>query len=59
MSNWNAETQTYTDGKNSVKIYGTTDITIKFGADFSLIEGAFLDAASEKIFEDKDKGILA
>jgi Ca2+-binding RTX toxin-like protein len=59
MSNWNAETQTYTDGKNSVKIYGTTDVTIKFGADFSLVEGAFLDAASEKIFEDKEKGILA
>ena len=59
ISNWNAKTQTYTDGKNSVKIYGTTDVTIKFGVNFPLVEGAFLDAASEKIFEDKDKGLLA
>ena len=56
---WNASTLTYTDGANSVSVSGTTQITLKFGNDYSLSAGAFADAASEKIFEDKNKGMLA
>lgn len=60
-SNWNASTLTYTDGANSVKVSGIAaeDITLKFGETNSAIDGAFADAASEKIFEDKNKGMLA
>ena len=58
-SNWNADTLTYTDGTNSVKVNGVTNITLRFGADASLPAGCFEDAASEKIFEDKNKGMLA
>ncbi|MBO7622241.1 MAG: hypothetical protein J6T06_17145, partial [Victivallales bacterium] len=62
-SNWNAETQTYTDGDNSVKVSGITadKITLKFGDDgsdqFATLSGmgAFFDATSERVFE----GILA
>ena len=58
-NNWNADTLTYTDGTNSVKVNGVTNITLRFGADASLPAGCFEDAASEKIFEDKNKGMLA
>ena len=64
MSNWNADTLTYTDGANSVMVSGTTDVTLKFGnagdqyGDLLDI-GAFESAASEKIFEDKNNGMLA
>ena len=61
--NWNAETLTYTDGDNSVKVSGITSdkITLKFGDDgsdqFATLSGmgAFFDATSERVFE----GILA
>jgi len=66
-SNWNASTLTYSDGNNSVKVSGVTadKITLKFGDDQSALydklaaNGSFDDAASEKIFEDKNKGFLA
>ena len=57
-SNWNAETLTYTDGTNSVTVSGVTDVTLVFGEP-APVAGAFLDAASEKIFEDKNKGMIA
>ncbi len=56
---WNASTLTYSDGVNSVSVIGTTQITLKFGNDSALPAGAFDDIASEKIFEDKNKGMLA
>ena len=56
---WNASTLTYTDGANSVSVSGTTQISLKFGNNSALPAGAFADAASEKIFEDKNKGMLA
>ena len=67
MSNWNADTLTYSDGTNSVKVSGVSNdnITLIFGDDGSLrydelaTIGCFDDAASEKIFEDKNKGMLA
>ena len=67
MSNWYASTMTYTDGANSVKVSGVSadNITLIFGDDNSLLydelanSGCFDDAASEKIFEDKNKGMLA
>ena len=66
-SNWNADTLTYTDGANSVTVSGVSadNITLKFGDDNSLryddlaASGCFDNAASEKIFEDKNKGFLA
>ena len=59
-SNWNAETLTYTDGSSRVAVSGVSNVALKFGGDVSdLPGGAFADAASEKIFEDKNKGMLA
>ena len=66
-NNWDAATLTYTDGSNSVTVSGISaeDITLKFGNDsLSLYDelagaGCFDDAASEKIFDDKNKGLLA
>ena len=58
-SNWNEDTLTYTDGANTVTVSGVDTVTLKFGADVSLPAGCFDDAASEKIFEDKNKGFLA
>ena len=65
--NWDASTLTYTDGTNRVKISGVSNdnITLIFGDNSSLRydelanSGCFDDAASEKIFEDKNKGMLA
>ena len=57
-SNWNAGTLTYTDGSNSVTVQGTTDITLIFGGT-APVDGAFADAVSEKIFEDRNNGVLA
>ena len=57
-SNWNASTLTYSDGINSVKVSGVSDVTLKFGK-AALPSGCFDDADSEKIFEDKNKGFLA
>ena len=58
-SNWNASMLTYTDGTNSVTVSGVANVTLKFGAVDTAVSGAFLDAASEKIFEDKNSGMLA
>ena len=58
-SNWNATTLTYTDGSNSVKVSGVDTVTLKFGADASLPDGCFADAASEKIFEDSSTPFFA
>ena len=67
-ANWDADTLTYFDGYNSVKVSGVSkdDIAVIFadaiGADtFTTFQdiGAFLDSSSEKIFEDKNKGMLA
>jgi Ca2+-binding RTX toxin-like protein len=58
-NNWNASTLTYTDGGKSVTVSGVSTVTLKFGDVDSAVAGAFLDAASEKIFEDKDSGMLA
>ena len=57
-SNWNSSSLTYSDGTNSVTVSGVTEVTLKFGGD-APVAGAFLDAASEKIFEDKNSGMLA
>ena len=67
VDNWNLSTLTYTDGNNSVVVSGVglDRITLKFGDDGSeqyailTAQGAFADYSSEKIFEDKDKGMLA
>lgn len=59
LANWDSAAQIYSDGINSVTVSGTSDITLKFGADEAIPAGAFSDAASEKIFEDKDDGMLA
>ena len=64
MSKWNAKTRTYTDGANSVKVLGTAEVNLRFGAEIPNFEelqayGAFLDCTREKIFEDKNKGMLA
>ena len=67
LDNWNADSLTYADGENSVKVSGVTadQVTLKFGDDGSgqyaalAAQGAFAEAASEKIFEDKAKGLLA
>ena len=66
-SNWNASTLTYSDGTNSVKVSGVSadNIALIFGDDSSLLYddlvsvGCFENSVTEKIFEDKDKGILA
>ena len=67
-ANWNADTLTYFDGYNSVKVSGVSkdDTAVIFadaiGADtFTTFQdiGAFLDSSSEKIFENKNKGMLA
>jgi hypothetical protein len=67
LTNWDEATLTYTDGENSVKVSGVTldKITLKFGDDGSedyaalASAGAFLDATSERIFEESGKGMLA
>ena len=58
-SNWNADTMTYTEGVNSVTVTGVSSVTLRFGNNAALPAGAFAEAASEKIFEDKDSGMLA
>ena len=66
-SKWDAETLTYTDGANSVKVIGDcTNIDLKFGAadnaerfaSLSAI-GGFSDFSSERIFWNNNQGILA
>ena len=55
---WDEETLTYSDGINSVTVSGVTDVELVFGGE-APVAGAFDDAASEKIFENKNKGLLA
>lgn len=59
VSNWDVATMTYSDGVNSVKVSGVDNVTLKFGNVDTAVAGAFLDVASEKIFEDKNKGMIA
>ena len=67
LSNWNADTLTYSDGSNSVQGTGVTadQVTLKFGDDGSeqyaslTAQGAFTEISSEKVFEEKTKGLLA
>ena len=62
-----AETLTYTDGNNRVQVIGVDSekISLKFGSDDSaeyeelVSHNAFADAVSGKVFEDKNKGMLA
>ena len=66
-SKWDASTLTYADGANSVQVSGAdaAAVSLKFGDDGSelyqglLKVGAFDQFASDKIFDDKDKGMLA
>ena len=65
--NWDETSLTYTDGENSVRVSGVTaeKVTLKIGDDGSEVfatltgVGAFLDATSERIFEESGKGMLA
>ena len=65
-ANWNAASLTYTEGGNSVTVKGVSSdkVTLKFGDDGSVQyaalteQGAFVDFTSEKIFEEKGRGIL-
>lgn len=67
IDKWNDKTLTYADGNNFVHVSGVSNdkITLKFGDDkstkFDTLNDskAFSDTASEKIFEDKNKGMLA
>ncbi|MBP5641111.1 MAG: hypothetical protein J6X55_16640, partial [Victivallales bacterium] len=65
-SKWDAASLTYKDGDKSVKVTGVADVTLKFGDDNGnekyaglFAAGAFDEFTSEKIFEDKNKGMLA
>ena len=66
-ANWNASTLTYTDGTNSVTVSGVTadEVEIYIGDefpwDFEMMSelGIFADATSEKVFEEREKGLLA
>lgn len=65
LSNWDETARTYTDGENSDTVLGAAEVILKFGDDstcaFESLQynGAFLERTSEKIFEDKSKGLLA
>ena len=59
LENWDAEKRLYTSGSNSIQVLGNAEVSLVFEADPSLPEGVFTPAASEKIFEDKNKGMLA
>ena len=54
---WDEKTSAYTDGINTVSVWGIPEVTLKYGT--ADVEGVFLAAASEKIFEDKNKGFIA
>ena len=66
-SKWDAATLTYTDGANSVTVTGVTvdRVTLKFGSDGTeeyatlASAGAFAEVTSEKIFEERNRGVLA
>ena len=64
---WDAKNLTYTDGNNSVRVSGVSQdkIDLLFGSDGSemysdlLANNAFDEFASDKIFEDRNRGLLA
>ena len=66
-ANWNASTMTYTDGSNSVTVTGVSADQVEiyigdeFPWDFEMMSelGIFAEATSQKIFEDKNKGLQA
>ena len=68
IANWDADTLTYTDGENSIRVTGVadSDISVYFGNDFDSgfwqscqADGAFAEYVTEKIFEEKKQGVLA
>ena len=70
IANWNDQTLTYIDGDKSVKVNGVSaaNVNLIFGNDngnqqarFDQLNaaGVFDEFTSEKIFEDKNKGMLA
>ncbi|MBE6391577.1 MAG: hypothetical protein E7042_05165 [Lentisphaerae bacterium] len=68
IANWYADTLTYTDGENSIRVTGVadSDISVYFGNDFDSgfwqsyqADGAFAEYVTEKIFEEKKQGVLA
>ena len=70
LANWDASTLTYTDGDNSVRVFGVTSdrIELKFGengpddaAQFAALTaaGAFDAFTSRRIFEESETGIAA
>ena len=66
-ANWDASTLTYTDGTNSVTVKGVSSDQVEiyigdeFPWDFEMMNelGVFADATSQKVFEDKNGGLLA
>ena len=62
---WNAETLTYTDGANSVRVLSDmAEVSLKFGNEDAryadlFTAGAFDDFSTERIFKDNNKGMLA
>ena len=61
LANWNEAELIYSDGNRSVRVSGVEPdhITLRFGSEHLLVEGAFADEASKKIFEDTNKGSIA
>ena len=59
QSNWNSETMTYTDGANSVKLTGVDQDKITISCQESFTDGVFEDHATEKICEERNRGVLA
>ena len=64
--NWDAATLTYADGNDSVRVTGgaADQVTLMFGQEdnpYAVLsgQGVFAPSPSEKIFGDKDKGMLA
>lgn len=51
--NWNAESLTYRDGENCVKVIGSADIELKFGSNADLPVGIFADEVTGNIFESR------
>ena len=57
---WNADTRTWSDGINSIRVVGTENISIKFYETSEISEsGAFEEQVSRKIFEDSGSGFIA
>ena len=69
LANWNAQSLTYRDGQNRVRVIGVSaeQVTLKFGGDgddaaqFAALSnaGAFDAFTSQRIFEENNSGILA